>query len=424
MARNSELKIITVKDILDDIRKPNGDKRHNKADNEKNLATFDKIVCNNWAQLGLGGAPNPRLFERLLIGSIEDIYQDRIQRKNRVGSRRRDVVLVSFGLLKGYSYHTENDANTWLEDRYENYLNNSDFAALQSSEQGGYQRIKKYCPFEKKKLLELLMHDVYESKKEISKKILEKIENKTYNEYLDANDNVIEFELPTPCYTLNNFEPIKKSSGCTEEEINFKEFDSVQKNEEAQEAINTCKDKDGTMDTLEDACSHVWVQPDAPIFPLHLSVAKLFQERKEKISLKFLLKVACIVFIILAPILTVCVMQFSKTSNKAIEIALKETEKITPDLIEISNKNIFLFPGEEDDLEIKTEPKVELNELSYRSTDNDIVKPRSLHSPHILASENATGEAEIIVHGEGAAQDTATVIIKDPANRTSLRETN
>lgn len=105
-------------------------------------------------------------------------------------------------------------------------------------------------------------------------------------------------------------------------------------------------------------------------------------------------------------------------SNLAIKFevswAKKTAENILPDEIKIINKNIQLSPGEDDYLKIETKPEqLEPEKLSYRSLDNDIVSPENLHSPHIIAGETLKNDAEnttiIMVHGDGYAQDIATV---------------
>lgn len=88
--------------VLDEIRKPNGNKK-------SNTKTFEDIVPAVWKKLGLGKNPYPIALEKLLINLILNIYDvekaESIKEK-RETSKNRDISLLMFGLLDGY-YHTK-----------------------------------------------------------------------------------------------------------------------------------------------------------------------------------------------------------------------------------------------------------------------------------------------------------------------------
>ncbi|EOS33755.1 hypothetical protein C804_01980 [Lachnospiraceae bacterium A4] len=223
---NKKKKIKKIKDELDTLRKPNGNKPKREISPDEKFNTIDDVVPKVWKELGLEGRPKTKLVELLLIGLIEDQFGDWDTEKHaqdrRKKAKMRDVTLLSFGLLDEY-YHTD---IIWSEDRYETYLNKSDFIKLEYPNQGTYQEIKKknkirYKAEDKKPQpppLNSITHIAGDGKEEISKKLYDKLKNdsyKTYWELVDSNESksTAAMNLPKPCFTIaNKFLPINSNN--------------------------------------------------------------------------------------------------------------------------------------------------------------------------------------------------------------------
>lgn len=209
--------------VLDEIRKPNGNKK-------SNTKTFEDIVPAVWKKLGLGKNPYPIALEKLLINLILNIYDvekaESIKEK-RETSKNRDISLLMFGLLDGYYHTKEKDGkkiNVPSEERNESYLNNSDFIKLDYPGEGTYQEIKIKDKKRKTKSdsaqprpLNKLTKIAGECKKEIGINLFELIKNESYKDYMgklqdmdNASDSI---DLPKPCYTSYSFQPEASESG-------------------------------------------------------------------------------------------------------------------------------------------------------------------------------------------------------------------
>lgn len=213
MGENIELNEHTIIPILDRFRKPNGNKpRNGKVNHTRRLKTFKNIVSDEWNALKLDEEPDFKLIELIIINSIEELYgswdQETDETTRRRKARMRDASLLSFGLLDGY-YHTKRKVNTWLSDRYNEYLENSDFVKIDYPGEGSYKEIarkdKIRKPGKQPRPLGSLTGFVYDGKEQIASKVFDIIDGKIYKGYLDKDGEAQMFELPKPCYTLKNF---------------------------------------------------------------------------------------------------------------------------------------------------------------------------------------------------------------------------
>lgn len=73
---NKKKKIKKIKDELDTLRKPNGNKPKREISPDEKFNTIDDVVPKVWKELGLEGRPKTKLVELLLIGLIEDQFGD------------------------------------------------------------------------------------------------------------------------------------------------------------------------------------------------------------------------------------------------------------------------------------------------------------------------------------------------------------
>ncbi len=125
-----------------------------------------------------------------------------------------------------------------------------------------------------------------------------------------------------------------------------------------------------------------------------------------------------VAFLILMLVVAVAVLVIDKTIPRQENSA----EKVLPDTIEIKNKKITLPPGGDTYLNIEVKPSnITKEQLAYRSTNDEIVFPESLHSSHIIAGYPKEGDeyvASIMVAGDSnaAACDTATITVGGPGS--------
>lgn len=202
----------TIIPILDSLRKPNGKKPKNvKFDSGKKLKTFADVVSEKWGTLGIEGSPNPKLLELMIIEAVDGKYgkwKDNKELKIRKQMAKNfDATLLSFGLLKGYP-HTKGNANTWLEDRYRKYLMKSIYIEIFYPDDGTYEEIEKKAktkkPVKQPRQLNTFGKIADKGKESIALDLFEMIKNKTYKEYFGENGDVIAYEIPEPCFTLEN----------------------------------------------------------------------------------------------------------------------------------------------------------------------------------------------------------------------------
>lgn len=395
MAEDTELNEDTIIPILDDLRKPNGKKpRNGKVSPKRKLKTFDDIVSDEWNNLGLEGEPNLKLIELIIINSIEELYggwnqeTDETERKKK--ARMRDANLLSFGLLDEY-YHTEEGANTWLSDRYEEYLKKTDFVKIDYPGEGPYEEIarkdKIRKPGKQPRPLGSLTHFVSDGKEEIASKVFEIIHNKTYKTYLDKDGKVPAFELPKPCYTLKNF-PLPTDDGL-EDNVLIRGGDEPRKLE-AQEKDTSESDKDEILaeeiqssdktegqESKEPREEHkVPPEPLEPTPPYVDSWGKV-----ETIIFRFC--AFLLTLVIISKIVDFVVVR--TTISSALKNAGQE-----PALESIKFDNPYEYLPYGDDLNLTIEPtpdNADLKGLKYENSAPDIVRIVSKPRLHIRATE-------------------------------------
>lgn len=184
--------------------------------------SFKDYVSDAWKILGLDEDPDLISLEALLIEAIECITIRKeagsSKKRYRVAMRRRDVALLSFGLLNGF-YHTEDDGthhiaseryNLYLEDNnnimlieYGNEIlpDKSNMDKLVAKTKGLFSKDDERC---RKALAKCL------SKKETCEKCFQ--EGKRNIKESTNNGKIMkELCLPMPIYTLDN--PLLRESG-------------------------------------------------------------------------------------------------------------------------------------------------------------------------------------------------------------------
>lgn len=390
----------TVISILDDIRKPNGNKK-------SNTKSFEDIVPIVWKGLGLKGTPNPAALEELLVNLIlrlYDVEKTENNEKMRKTAQNRDISLLMFGLLDGY-YHTEEKngkrVNVLSEERYERYLNDGDFIELDYPGEGSYQEIKIKDKERKTKSksaqprpLNKLTKIAGVCRVEIGEKLFELIRDKSYKEYMGGmreKDNAETLiDLPKPYYTLENFPPMEISP-----ELGL--IDSP--------------DEERTDKTHPEPKKHMLGILRSGIKKSQLLI---LSNGIEKIQLLILISGITIVCVILA--LTVYNHSGSEGTVFSGDVSVKEHEALEVDSIEILNKNIYLAPGTDAYLEMNIDPdSVQREDLEYGSSDRTVV---TTEKHHIIAHEGWREDADhnivITVQGGLMAEDKAYVTVINP----------
>lgn len=352
----------TITNILDTIRKPNGNKR-------KNDVLFSDIVPDVWKKLGLEGEPDQAKLENLLINLITSMYDIRVsdEAQRRDNARKRDFTLLMFGLLDGY-YHTKENSgikiNVTQQQRYEMYLNDDHFVNLDYPSEGTYLEIKNKDKIKKPKRqnrpLNSLTGIVGDCKIEVANKLFGLIQNKSYKQYMEQVD------LPEPYYTLEHFNPIIIG---TEESI-----------------------KQNRLKQL---------------------LCRLFPKGKRLF--------AAVVIVAVFLLIACCFLAFEllrlKTyENEEVSEAVAAAERTPPTSIEIKNKYIQLYPGDDDYLIVMVTPKeINIQDLDYTSSESSVVIADKNHITALYGwDENACHDIKITVQGGGAATAEAEVIVLKP----------
>lgn len=402
MSGKTKLNEDTIIPILDKLRKPNGDKpRNGKIDPNKKLKTFADVVSDQWEALEIEGEPNPKLLELMIIKSVEIAYGDWEQEKeanvSRMKAKIRDATLLSFGLLDKCP-HTRDGINVWLKERYENYLDSPDFdfMDLEYYGEGTYQEVKKRTkkgkqprPLNKLTSLSGTGRDV------MALELLKIIQTKIYKQYLDKDENVLAYELPKPCFNLNNFSPITKS-----EEV---DITAERERKKIQESGEKHKDKP--------------IEPDSPEPPT---------PEPDNMLLKITgwIKTTFRIGLILASFLAVILL------IKPISLFLSRLmESPTPYRIEFERTGRWLPYGEEMDLKVKPEPAdaslkgLRCNSKGDNSHMIEVLSEQNLHIKAIKEPENSERcpvELEAYMDYNEDIKDVMTIyIIKDGQNEST-----
>lgn len=326
-----------ITDVLDDIRKPNGNKK-------SNTKTFEAIVPVVWEKLGLEKTPNPAALEKLLVNLILNIYDvektEDIEKK-RETAQNRDISLLMFGLLYGY-YHTKEEdgkkVNVLSEERNESYLNDSDFIKLDYPGEGTYQEIKIKDKQRKIKSnsaqprpLNKLTKIAGDCKKEIGINLYELIKTESYKEYTGNTETPV--DLPKPYYTTKNFQPKNSKPECNPTDDPSGNNDITQ---EESEPIVTDGDTDGRAGLL----SIRGVNPKKIINLVRRSLNRP-ANRKDIIGI-FMFMLAAVVSIV--AIVSLKNGEHSPSSAESANNPATENEALTITGITIYNADITLAP--------------------------------------------------------------------------------
>lgn len=217
-AENTSLNVDTVRGQLEELRKTTESK------------TFKIKTKDVWKRLCPGEKSDAILMENILIDIIETLFPDKNGKFKRSYAKQHDLCLLMFGLLDGY-YHTEvinnREMGVRFEERCNRYLDKSDYIKLEYPNRGTYDEINTWrkeitriCeennleePGEIPDPRNAVQQIVGRNKDKISKKLLERINDKSYKEY----SRKAEFDektrqrkdLPKPRFVLENFSPIE-----------------------------------------------------------------------------------------------------------------------------------------------------------------------------------------------------------------------
>lgn len=229
MAQAEHLNAYKVRILIREIRKPKENSK--KMTSEERCAQFVCAAETAWSAFDFAGTFCLEYFEAFLLEAIylkTKVFSSGDTSKASISAaRERDSLLLMFGLLQGY-YHTEvvggKRCHVILEDRWERYLNESDFVTLTHLS-------PKYTNKPGEKLFSLskgllIKHDqgatAPEEKDSFvsflsnhSKEELQQILEDGKKHFLIENDTGRCINYPKPCFTKENFpsaEPVKPPS--------------------------------------------------------------------------------------------------------------------------------------------------------------------------------------------------------------------
>lgn len=207
----------TINGLLTNMRGPSG----TRADGEDNKF-FKDYLTDAWKVFGFTGKQDLLSFEAFLIEAITCAIipkPDTVSKERyKIAMRRKDICLLSFGLLAGYCHTSKDGVQYSASQRHEQYLkkNMSDFIAItyfdsllpNNYDVDMYQKkAKDIIPKDDERCRRLVAG--YLSKENNCQKCLavgvKKFikENEKGEKYID---------LPKPCYTLENFPPPNTNS--------------------------------------------------------------------------------------------------------------------------------------------------------------------------------------------------------------------
>ena len=180
----------------------------------KTALHFDQVSEYVWEKIGLEGNYDLILFEAFMIEIVIHDANENASPSNRkitpeeAIAKRRDMLLLTLGLLKGYYYKDESKTPTKyvsLGDRRKNYVRSSDFVEFISN---GEKCGKDLSDKEEKKYIGKLYQYSTDCKEYIPKYI-EQCSKGTLQELIEVSKNNHikggEIQLPEPIYTLANF---------------------------------------------------------------------------------------------------------------------------------------------------------------------------------------------------------------------------
>lgn len=102
--------------------------------------------------------------------------------------------------------------------------------------------------------------------------------------------------------------------------------------------------------------------------------------------------------------------------NEDVKEAMDDAERISPTSIEIKNRYIQLYPGDDDYLIVMVTPKeIDIQDLDYTSSEASVVTADKNHITALYGwNEDACHDIEITVQGGGRASATAEVTVLKP----------
>lgn len=316
-----------------------------------------------------------------------------------------DMVLMALGLLKGFDNHRNRSENrsgkTLVTERRKMFLKMSSYVADRHNH-NNERRVRYYKSYEEleaagenaiKAVVSALGSDDGDDIDEVAKHLYSK--KSIIDEYLneakkyliyDKNKKIIDTKLQDlKCIRQEaNDIPIKPAiSGIEllEDGIDHPAITGIQQDEPARALSeeNTANDNDaisegdiesdrtGGKDTpkSKDGKGGKITSPGQDPPNPYLTIIKEL--------------LGIVAFLILMLVVAVAVLVIDKTIPRQENSA----EKVLPDTIEIKNKKITLPPGGDTYLNIEVKPSnITKEQLAYRSTNDEIVFPESLHSSH------------------------------------------
>lgn len=347
-------------------------------------------------KMGLPDSTKEVEIEALLIHATREQFGESLD---------ADMVLMALGLLKGFDNHRNRSENrsgkTLVTERRKMFLKMSSYVADRHNH-NNERRVRYYKSYEEleaagenaiKAVVSALGSDDGDDIDEVAKHLYSK--KSIIDEYLneakkyliyDKNKKIIDTKLQDlKCIRQEaNDIPIKPAiSGIEllEDGIDHPAITGIQQDEPARALSeeNTANDNDaisegdiesdrtGGKDTpkSKDGKGGKITSPGQDPPNPYLTIIKEL--------------LGIVAFLILMLVVAVAVLVIDKTIPRQENSA----EKVLPDTIEIKNKKITLPPGGDTYLNIEVKPSnITKEQLAYRSTNDEIVFPESLHSSH------------------------------------------
>lgn len=383
--------------------------------------TFSGLVLEMWKFLGIKEECNVMAFENALVDTISDytaIKKSDTKNTERSKAKKRDLLLLMFGLLDGKSYyHTQQSVNGGIvsvtaEERIFCYIKQSDYKKLRSKREKSDDKSCRdavYRAQRREVTDENRFFDYFINR--VNGGINDKTFQKYVQKYIDSPPETIELPdgrkcivLPQPSYTLRNplFSAEQEESGKTEE----------QAKKEAKVSDEGHEDKPIKLNPPEPPVPEPDIPPDIPPKPPKTTVW---------------LKVS--VAVLAASVFALAIIGIGSVviSQKAILAALKDPKvNQKPYRITFTNPEEWLPFGISKNLTVKPEPAdAALDGLRCKSEgDNahiiEILSEPGLHIKAIDESEDSEKcdiEVKAYMDYNETISDVVTIhVIKDGQN--------
>lgn len=173
---------------------------------------FEDVASDIWKELGLDGDFDLAKFEILLIKIIVEPYG-----KSMDDAMRRDIGLLTFGLLRGY-YHTKIGTSYGVRSRYSWYLDHSNYMDLNYPQKSKFEKLKQT---EQEEIWEKLYNLGNECKGRVCSRLLDLAKHGDCEIFMNCaitelrkrwldEDGKLKFKLPKERYTLKRFSSEKR----------------------------------------------------------------------------------------------------------------------------------------------------------------------------------------------------------------------